>query len=143
MCESKSTDISRVNLSQNAGSSRIYIDASSVCRQIVSFGSSTEKTKKEESFSNPSIGYGSMSRRYANGALREFYQVGVSANTSGISVYIIGLNNMRYLSDTYGQKLGKAKITGYCIKFKSTRDIAIDTLEEIIANSIDGRPSGG
>jgi hypothetical protein len=50
---------------------------------------------------------------------------------------------MRYLSDTYGQKLGKAKVTGYCIKFKSTRDIAIDTLEEIIANSIDGRPSGG
>ena len=93
--------------------------------------------------SNPNIGYGSTTLRYANGQRREFYQVGVSANTTGISIYIIGLDDKWYLPDTYGKRLGKAKITGYCIKFKSTRDVDIDTLEEIIANSLDGRPSGG
>jgi hypothetical protein len=101
------------------------------------------KNEEGKVVSNPNIGYGSTTRRYANGDRREFYQVGVSANTSGISIYIIGLDDKTYLSDTYGNRLGKAKITGYCIKFKSTKDVAIDTLEEIIANSIDGRSSGG
>ena len=89
--------------------------------------------------SNPNIGYGSMTRRYANGEQREFYRVGVSANTSGISIYIMDLDDKRYLPDTYATRLGKAKITGYCIRFKSTKDVAIDTLEEIVANSLDGR----
>ena len=89
--------------------------------------------------SNPNIGYGSMTRRYADGDLREFYQVGVSANTTGISIYIMGLEDKKYLSQTYGAWLGKAKITGYCIKFRSVKDVAIDTLEEIIASALDGR----
>jgi hypothetical protein len=101
------------------------------------------KNEKGEIVSNPNIGYGSTTLTYANGDQREFYKVGLSANTGGISVYIIGLVDKRYLSDTYGSKLGKAKITGYCIKFKSTKDLAINTLEEIIATSMDGRASGG
>ena len=101
------------------------------------------KNEEGRIVSNPNIGYGSTTRKYASGEQREFYQVGLSANTAGISIYIIGLDDKRYLSDTYGKRLGKAKITGYCIKFKSTKDVAIDTLEEIIANSMDGRPSGG
>ena len=71
--------------------------------------------------SNPNIGYGSKPIKYANGEQKEFYQVGLSANTTGISVYIMGVDDKRYLSETYGNKLGKAKITGYCIKFKSTK----------------------
>ncbi|HSZ53536.1 MAG TPA: hypothetical protein VK801_18360 [Caulobacteraceae bacterium] len=101
------------------------------------------KNEEGRIVSNPNIGYGTTTRRYASGEQREFYQVGLSANTAGISIYIIGLDDKRYLSDTYGKRLGRAKITGYCIKFKSTNDVAIDTLEEIIANSMDGRPSGG
>jgi hypothetical protein len=101
------------------------------------------KNEEGRIVSNPNIGYGSTTRKYANGEQREFYRVGLSANTAGISIYIIGLDDKRYLSDTYGKRLGKAKITGYCIKFKSTNDVAIDTLEEIIANSMDGRRSGG
>lgn len=93
--------------------------------------------------SNPNIGYGSLTREYANGERKEFYRVGISANTYGISVYIMGLDDKRYLSETYGNRLGKAKITGYCIKFKSTKEVGIDTLDEIIANSLDGRSSGG
>jgi hypothetical protein len=47
------------------------------------------------------------------------------------------------LSDTYGDRLGKAKITGYCVKFRSIKDINVDTLEEIIANAMDERPARG
>ena len=53
---------------------------------------------------------------------REFYQVGLSANTTGISLYIVGLEDKAYLSKTYGEKLGKANITGYCVKFRRTKD---------------------
>ena len=86
---------------------------------------------------NPNIGYGTQTIRYANGASKEFYQIGISANTTGISVYIIGLENKKYLADTYGKKLGKASVTGYCIKFKSLKDINIDILEAAILDGVE------
>jgi hypothetical protein len=82
--------------------------------------------------SNPNIGYGSQTMKYAGGKTREFYQVGLSANTSGISVYIMGIDDKTYLAKTYGKKLGKASVTGYCIKFKALKDINRDILEEAI-----------
>ena len=82
--------------------------------------------------SNPNIGYGLQTIRYAGGKTREFYKVGLSANTGGISIYVMGIGDKDYLSRTYGDRLGKASVTGYCIKFKSLRAIDIATLEEII-----------
>jgi hypothetical protein len=82
--------------------------------------------------SNPNIGYGLQHLQYADGKTKEFYQVGISANTAGLSVYIIGIEDKKYLPETYGKTIGKASVTGYCIKFKSLKDIHIDTLEAAI-----------
>lgn len=82
--------------------------------------------------SNPNIGYGEQTIKYADGKVREFYQIGLSSNTSGISLYIIGVDDKKYLSETYGVRLGKASITGYCIKFRSLKDINMGVLEEAI-----------
>jgi hypothetical protein len=82
--------------------------------------------------SNPNIGYGTRDHRYADGSSREFYQVGLSANTTGISVYIMGLKDKKYLAETFAKDLGKASITGYCIKFKTLKDIDLSVLEEAI-----------
>jgi len=82
--------------------------------------------------SNPNIGYGSRPHRYADGATREFYQIGLSANKTGISVYILGIDDKKYLSETYGKDLGKATVTGYCIRFKGLKDINVETLEAAI-----------
>lgn len=79
--------------------------------------------------SNPSIGYGSYTIKYADGTTREFYRVGLSANKIGISVYIMGLKDKTYLAQTYGDKIGKANVSGYCIKFKKLSDINIDTMD--------------
>jgi hypothetical protein len=87
------------------------------------------KDKKGKTVSNPNIGYGSQTTEYANGKTREFYQIGISANTTGISVYILGINDKKYLARTFGQGLGKASVTGYCIKFKTLSDIKIDVLK--------------
>ena len=87
------------------------------------------KDKKGKTVSNPNIGYGSQTTRFANGKTREFYQIGISANTTGISVYILEINDKKYLARTFGQGLGKASVTGYCIKFKTLSDIKIDVLK--------------
>src|SRR6266436_9894195 len=68
--------------------------------------------------SNPNIGYGAYTIKYADGTTREFYQIGLSANKTGISVYILGIKDKTYLAKTYGKKIGKAGVTGYCIRFK-------------------------
>lgn len=82
--------------------------------------------------SNPNIGYGLQTINYADGTSREFYQIGLSANTTGISVYIIGIEDKTYLARAWRDKLGKASVTGYCIKFRAIRDIDIDALEDVI-----------
>ena len=90
------------------------------------------KNSENKTVSNPNIGYGSYTMKYANGENREFYQIGMSANTTGISVYIMGIKDKTYLAQTFGKKLGKANVTGYCIKFKTLKDINIDVLEAAI-----------
>jgi hypothetical protein len=90
------------------------------------------KNSENKTVSNPNIGYGSHDIKYADGKTREFYQIGLSANTTGISVYILGIDDKTYLAKTYGKKLGKASVTGYCIKFKTLKDINIDVLESAI-----------
>jgi len=89
--------------------------------------------------SNPNIGYGFQTTRYADGKSREFYRIGLSANTGGISIYVMGLDDRKYLAETYGPKLGKAKVTGYCIKFKSLKEIDLDVLEEAIRFGLEAR----
>jgi hypothetical protein len=74
---------------------------------------------------------------YADGSSRAFYRVGISANTSGISVYIMGLADKAHLANTYGKRLGKATITGYCIKFKKLQDIELPVLDEAIRDGFD------
>ena len=90
------------------------------------------KNSENKIVSNPNIGYGFQTIQYANGKTREFYQIGISANTTGISVYILGIKDMKYLVRKFGKKLGKAIVSGYCIKFKTLKDINIDILEEAI-----------
>ena len=90
------------------------------------------KDDKGKTVSNPNIGYGFYTIKYADGTTREFYQIGLSANTTGISVYIMGIKDKTYLAQTYGKKLGKASVTGYCIKFKTLKDINMDILEAAI-----------
>jgi hypothetical protein len=87
---------------------------------------------KGKTVSNPNIGYGLQTMKYADGKTREFYQIGLSANTTGISVYILGLEDKAYLKNTYGKTIGKASVTGYCIKFKTLKDINIEILEAAI-----------
>ena len=90
------------------------------------------KNSENKVVSNPNIGYGHYTINYADGKTKEFYQIGLSANTTGISIYIMGIEDKTYLSKTYVDKIGKASVTGYCIKFKTLKDINCEVLEAAI-----------
>ena len=95
------------------------------------------KNSENKTVSNPTIGYGFRTINYADGKTREFYQIGISANTTGISVYILGIDDKKYLAQTYGEKIGKASVSGYCIKFKMLKDININVLEAAIRYGVE------
>ncbi len=95
------------------------------------------KNNENKIVSNPNIGYGLYTIKYADGETRDFYQVGLSANTTGISVYIMGIKDKTYLAQTFGKKIGKASVSGYCIKFKSLKDINLDVLESAMQYGVE------
>lgn len=90
------------------------------------------KNDENKTVSNPNIGYGLHIMKYADGKTRDFYKIGLSANTTGISVYIMGIEDKKYLAHTFGERIGKASVTSYCIKFKKLDDINIEVLKEAI-----------
>ena len=63
------------------------------------------KDDKGKVVSNPNIGFGNYTMRLAAGKTREFYQVGLTANATGTSVYIMGIEDKKYLSETYAAGL--------------------------------------
>ncbi|WP_175622731.1 DUF1801 domain-containing protein [Chryseobacterium schmidteae] len=94
------------------------------------------KNDENKIVSNPNIGYGIHIMKYADGKTRDFYKIGLSANTTGISVYIMGIEDKKYLVNTFGEKIGKASVTSYCIKFKKLDDINIEVLKEAIQSAL-------
>ena len=111
---------------------RVILEAMPACKLWFLDG----KDSENRTVSNPNIGYGLQTIKYADGTNREFYQIGLSANKTGISVYILGIKDKQYLAQTYGEKLGKASVTGYCIKFKALKNINIDILETAIRDGV-------
>lgn len=95
------------------------------------------KNDAGKTVSNPNVGYGLLTMKYADGKTREFYQIGFSANTSGISVYFMGIADKKYLAQTYGEKIGKASVSSYCIKFKALKDINLEVLEAAISYALE------
>jgi hypothetical protein len=90
------------------------------------------KDEQGKVVANPAIGYGTHVLRYTNGSTREWFRIGISGNKTGISVYILGIADKGHLARAYGKMIGKASVTGYCIKFKTINDIKLDVLEKAI-----------
>ena len=85
---------------------------------------------------NPNIGFGSYTIKYADGSERAFYRIGLCATKTGISVYILGLDDKKFLVDTYGATIGKASVSGYCISFRSLKVIDLDVLQSAIQHGL-------
>jgi len=81
---------------------------------------------------NPTIGYGLQTLEYAKGNTREFFQIGICATTSGISIYLIGIKDKNFLKESFTSSTGKAIITGYCVKYKRLSELNPDVLVKLI-----------
>ena len=106
----------------------LTLQVSPACRLWFNDG----KNEEGKVVANPNIGYGFYTIKYADGTTRDFYRIGLSANKTGISVYILGLPDKTYLAETFGKTIGKANVTGYCIRFKAVKDIDVDVLQAAI-----------
>lgn len=107
---------------------RLTLDILPECRLWFTDG----KNSEGKVVANPNIGYGFYIIKYADGTTREFYRIGLSANKTGISVYILGLEDKTSLAKLFGKTIGKASVSGYCIKFKALKDIDVDVLQSAI-----------
>lgn len=97
------------------------------------------KNDEGKTVANPNIGYGKYTIHYADGTTRDFYRIGLSANKTGISVYILGLEDKTYLAENFGKTIGKASVTGYCIRFRAIKDIDLATLQAAIRYGFDSQ----
>jgi hypothetical protein len=96
-----------------------------------------EKTRKEKPFPTQTSDMDLKPLNMPTKQTSEFCQIGISANTTGISVYIMGVTDKKYLAQKFGRELGKARVTGYCIKCKTLADIKIDRLKAAIQYGIE------
>ncbi len=81
---------------------------------------------------NPTIGYGLQTLHYAKGETKEFFQIGICATTTGISIYLIGIKDKNILKETFAPSIGKATITGYCVKYKRFSELTPESLTKLI-----------
>jgi hypothetical protein len=49
----------------------------------------------------------------------------------------MGIRNAMNLAEIFGERLGKAKVTGYCIAFKKLDDINLDVLDEVVRRGVE------
>lgn len=86
---------------------------------------------------NPTIGYGERTLYYVDGSSKDSFRIGVSANKTGISIYLIGLEDHDYLKKHFADKMGKASVSAYCIRFKSLKDLDLNVLKEVLTYGAD------
>lgn len=81
------------------------------------------------------IGYGDFTYQRGKETL-EWFKVGLAAQKSYISLYVNAADEQGYLSRRYAERLGKVKLGSSAISFKSSDDIDLEVLREMLAETI-------
>lgn len=82
--------------------------------------------------SNPNMGYGTITLPTKTNINREFYKLGISANSKGFSIYFMGLTDRNLIQKHLGHFFPNSKITGYCLNLKSIKNVELAILEKLI-----------
>lgn len=97
------------------------------------------KNDEGKQVAHPTIGYGNYTITYKDGSTREFFRIGLLANPTGLAVHIMGINDRKFLMNTYGKTIGTAKVGSYAITFKSINDINLEILKKAIQNRAESK----
>lgn len=78
------------------------------------------------------IGYGKYHYKYASGREGDWFHIGLTSGKTGISVYVVAVDENGYLAEQAKAKLGKAIVGKSCIRFKKLADIDLAELTRLI-----------
>lgn len=120
--EKISHHLATLSLEKSADLSRLYqlILDEMKGEELLFFDGKNEQGKV---IANPTIGLGQCRLTYSDGSFQNTFRLGISANNTGLSIHILGLKDKKFLVDFLGTRLGKAKITGYAIRFGKMKDL--------------------
>ena len=90
------------------------------------------KNEQGKVITNPTIGFGQCRLTYSDGSFQDTFRLGISANSTGLSIHILGLKDKKFLNDFLGTRLSKAKITRYVIRFGKMKDVDEGVLRELV-----------
>ena len=85
---------------------------------------------------NPTLCYGELDLPLSGGKTRKTFQIGLTSNATGLSIHVMGLRNKCSLKELMGHNIGKASITGYCLRMKTINDISLEALSEGLTKAI-------
>jgi len=69
------------------------------------------------------LGYGPYRYRYATGREGEACKLSIASNVSFISLYCLVADADGHLAERYTDRLPKARVTKYCVRFKKLADL--------------------
>jgi len=107
------------------------------CLTVTELSFHSGLNEEQKIVSNPIIGYGSYQHRFAKGKIAPMFQIGLTANTNGISIHIMGIRQKLDLPNLISPQIGKANVSSYCIQFKRVQDINLDVLKTAIVKGVE------
>lgn len=81
------------------------------------------------------IGYGDMDSPRSDGTTVEWFVVGLAKQKNYLSLYVNVVEDRKYLSETYGKKLGKVKVGKASISFGSADEIDLEELRSLVTRA--------
>ncbi len=88
------------------------------------------------------IGYGKYHYRYESGREGDTFRVALSANKTGISLYVCAVDDRGFLVEQAATKIGKASVGKSCIRFKKLSDLDLGALADVLARVRTARALG-
>lgn len=77
------------------------------------------------------IGYGDLTYE-KKGKKVEWFKIGLALQKNYISLYVNAVEDNKYLSQKYAERLGKVKVGASSISFKRLEDVNIEALFELL-----------
>lgn len=78
------------------------------------------------------LAYGRYHYRYPSGREGDWFRIGLASQKRYISLYVTASDGVRYLAETYRDRLPTADIGRSCVRFRKPDDVDLDALRALI-----------
>jgi hypothetical protein len=88
------------------------------------------------------LGYGPFHYRYASGREGDTFAIGMMDGAQALSVYVLGGEDGRYLTEARAGRLGKVSVGKSCIRIKRLEHLDLEAFRDLVATSVEQLRSG-